>query len=62
MNKRQIEEAGKLCLDMGKLVFASFVLGLFQSELPMVLIIGLGLLGLTMAMTLFIMGLQLLKE
>jgi len=32
MTNKQIEELAKLFLDLGKLTFASLVLGFFQSE------------------------------
>lgn len=62
MNNRQIEELAKLSLDLGKLVFASLVLGFFQSKLELVLSISYGLIGLTIAIAFFTIGLRLLKE
>jgi hypothetical protein len=61
MTERQIEELAKLYLDLGKLVFASLVLGFFQSNLQPTIIYSYGLLGLTISLGLFIMGLRLLK-
>lgn len=62
MNKRQLEEMAKLLLDLGKLVFASLVLGFFQSTLPPSIIIAYELTGLIISLGLFIMGLRLMKE
>lgn len=62
LNDKQIEELGKLLLDLGKLVFASLVLGFFQSDLPPTAILAYGLLGLIFSATFFIVGLQLLKD
>lgn len=62
MSDRQVEELAKLFLDLGKLVFASLVLGFFQSGLPVIIVLGYSLLGLIMSLGLFIIGLQLLKE
>lgn len=62
MNDRQVEELAKLFLDLGKLVFASLVLGFFQSGLPVIVVLAYSLTGLIMSLGLFIIGLQLLKE
>lgn len=62
MTNRQIEELGKLYLDVGKLIIASLVLGFFQSNLSTQVIISYGLVGLTMAIGSIRMGLELFKE
>jgi len=62
MNNRQVEELAKLFLDIGKLVLASIVLGFFQSGLNPTLVFVYSLIGLTISLILFKMGLQLLKE
>jgi len=62
MNFRQTEEFAKLFLDIGKLVFASLVLGFFQSGLPPLIVLGYSLIGLILSIAFFIMGLRLFKE
>lgn len=62
LTSRQTEELAKLLVDLGKLVFASLVLGLFQVELEPKLMIGAAFLGLTISLGLFILGLKLFKE
>lgn len=62
MTERQIEELAKLYLDVGKLIFASLVLGFFQSGLDTRLVLSYGLIGLTLSIGFFTMGIQLLKE
>lgn len=62
MSNRQIEELAKLYLDIGKLIFASLVLGFFQSSLDKQIVLAYGLIGLTLALGFFTMGIQLLKE
>lgn len=59
---RQIEELAKLFLDLGKLTFASLVLGFFQSDLPQIIILAYGLIGLLFSFSFFIMGLVLLRR
>ena len=62
MSIRQIEELAKLYLDLGKLIFASLVLGFFQSNLDRNIIIIYELVGLLFSVGFFIMGVRLLKE
>ncbi len=62
MTNRQKEELAKLYLDLGKLIFASLVLGFFQSSLPPILIFSYSLLGLTLSAGFLIMGLRLFRE
>lgn len=62
MSGRQIEELAKLYLDIGKLIFASLVLGFFQSGLDTRVVLAYGLIGLTFSVGFFTMGIQLLKE
>ena len=62
LTDRQVEELGKLLLDLGKLVFASLVLGFFQSDLSPATVMLYGLLGLIFSATFFIVGIRLLKE
>ncbi len=62
MALKQTEELAKLFLDLGKLIFASLVLGFFQSELTPNIILAYGLIGLTLSASFFIMGLKLLGE
>lgn len=62
MSKRQLEEIAKLYLDLGKLVFASLVLGFFQSNLDRSIVLIYELLGLLFSVGFFIMGIRLLKE
>ena len=62
LSSRQLEELAKLFVDMGKLVFGSLVLGLFQAKLEPKLVIGVGFSGLTISLGLFILGLKLFKE
>jgi len=62
MNNRQVEELAKLFLDIGKLVLASLLFGFFQSDLNPTFIFLYSLIGLTISLILFKMGLQLLKE
>ena len=62
MTNHQIEELAKLSFDIGKILFASLVLGFFQSGLHPNLVLGYGLIGLTLATIFFIIGLQLFKE
>lgn len=61
MGDRQIEELVKLYLDIGKLIFASLVLGFFQSGLDIKLVLSYGLIGLTFSIGFFTMGIQLLR-
>lgn len=62
MTERQIEELAKLYLDLGKLTFASLVLGFFQSSLNSWLVLTYELIGLFFSIGFFIMGIRLLKE
>lgn len=62
MTNRQIEELAKLFLDLGKLTFASLVLGFFQSNLPSNIILAYGIIGLIFSIIFFRMGLYLMKE
>lgn len=62
MTDRQIEELAKLFVDIGKIVLGSLVLGFFQSNLDPKLILGFGLIGLTISFSLFKMGITLFKE
>lgn len=62
MNSRQIEELAKLYLDLGKLVFASLVLGFFQSNIEMSTALAYEFVGLSISLGLFIMGIRLMKE
>lgn len=62
MTKRQIEELAKLFLDLGKLTFASLVLGFFQSNLPINIIYAYGIIGVIASMFFFYMGMKLIKE
>lgn len=61
MNDRQIEELAKLYLDLGKLVFASLVLGFFQSNLERTTVLAYESVGLFISLGLFIMGIRLLR-
>jgi len=62
MTSRQIEELAKLFLDLGKLTFASLVLGFFQSNLQPITKISYEFIGLIIFSSFCIMGIQLLKE
>lgn len=62
LTKRQLEELAKLFLDVGKLTLGSLVLGLFQLRLEPVLLLTVGVLGLTISIGMFILGLGLFKE
>lgn len=62
MNNRQVEELAKLFLDIGKLSFASLVLGFFQIKSDPVIVFVVGILGLTFSLGMFILGLKLFKE
>lgn len=62
MSKRQVEELAKLYLDLGKLTFASLVLGFFQSNLNRSVVLTYELVGLLFSIGFFIMGIRLLKE
>lgn len=62
LNKKQTEKLADLVMDLGKLVFASLVLGLFQTDLGTLIFWGVAMLGLTIALGLFIFGIGLLKE
>lgn len=62
MTKRQIEELAKLFLDLGKLTFASLVLGFFQSDLPQNIIFAYGIIGVTVSIVFFRMGLYLIRR
>ena len=61
MNSRQIEELARLYLDIGKITFTSLVFGFFQAKSDPRIVFAVGLLGLTFSITLFILGLKLLK-
>lgn len=62
LTKRQIEEIAKLLLDLGKFVFATLVLGFFQSGLPSIIALGYGFIGLTLSVIFFTMSIILLRE
>lgn len=62
MNNLQINELAKLYLDLGKLVFASLVLGFFQSSLDKGTVLAYEFVGLCISLGLFIMGIRLIKE
>ncbi len=62
MTKRQIEGLATLFLDMGKLTFASLILGFFQTRTEPITVLFVGMLGLTFSLIFFILGLKLLKE
>lgn len=62
MTDRQIEELAKLFLDLGKLTFASLVLGFFQSNLPPSIIFSYGIIGLISTIIFLRMGIYLMKE
>jgi len=60
-SKRQKEEVGKFSLDISKLIFASWFLGLFVNKLawPQIL---LSFLGLMFSGLFFILGISTFKE
>jgi len=62
LTKRQVEELAKLFFDVGKLTLGSLVLGLFQLKLGPGVLLSIGMVGLTIAGGLFILGLELFKE
>lgn len=49
-------------MDLGKLTFASLVLGFFQSTLPVEITILYGFIGLTISIGLFKLALELFKN
>lgn len=62
MNKKQKEELAKLYIDIGKLIFASLVLGFFQSKTDPITLFIVFALGLTFSIGFFILGLNLFRE
>lgn len=62
LTSRQIEEAAKLSLDLGKLTFGSLILGLFQVKLNPLTLISVSLSGISISFALFLIGLSLFKE
>ena len=62
MTPRQIEETAKLYIDLGKLTFASLILGFFQFKSDPIVGLIVVILGLTFSMGFFILGLRVFKE
>jgi hypothetical protein len=60
--KRRKEELSKLSLDLGKLTFASLVLGFFQLTSPTPLTFAYAFTGVIIAFAFFWFGFQILKE
>lgn len=62
MTERQIEEFAKLCMDMGKLIFVSLVVGFAQIKSNPISFIAISTFGLTFCMAFFTMGLKLFER
>ena len=62
MTKRQVEELAKIFMDIGKLTFASLVLGFFQTRLDPTLTLIYESIGLIFTASFFYFGLKLFKE
>ncbi len=62
MSPRQTEELAKTYIDLGKLIFASLLLGFFQFKEAPILGISAVFIGLTFSVGFFILGLRMFKE
>ncbi|MGH7204163.1 MAG: hypothetical protein ACREHC_06995 [Candidatus Levyibacteriota bacterium] len=56
MTKRQVDALALLFLDMGKLTFASLLLGFFQTKTDPLIVFVIGIFGLTFSLAFFILG------